>query len=1411
MTLKKPYIVWSFSFLVCMVCSLELEFTGSLNQWARFLQWDPNLNGNLSFQFRTNMTDSFLLYLDDGGRCDYLKMVVSDSQVQLHVMMHCAVPLKLRAGRKVHNNAWHSVEVSVLFKNVTLTVHGETVHGEVSSVGQYLRVNSNLFVGGIPAEEKARRVHLDKVAPPFKGFVANLKYGNVAVSPISSHQVRSVAPRSCALENPCQNGGICFVDQEGTLCDCDNTGFHGRYCTEGREESMATFKGSEYLCYDLAAHPIQSSSDEITLSFKTLQRNGLILHTGKAADYVNLALKDGAVSLVINLGSGAFEALVEPVTGKFNDNNWHDVKVTRNLRQVTISVDGILTSTGYTQEDYTMLGSDDFFYVGGSPNTADLPGSPISNNFMGCLKEVIYKNSDQKLELSKLAKEGEPKMKVVGEISFTCENVAALDPITFEAPEAFITLPKWKTKRTGSISFDFRTTEPSGLIIFTQGKVSEVKDSKGLRSRKGDFFAIELFDGHLFLLLDMGSGTIKLKATESNVNDGEWYHVDFQRDGRTGSISVNSQRSPFTAGGDNEILDLDSEVFLGGLPEDKADLLLPTELWSALLNIGYVGCVRDLFIDGQSKDVRQLAEQQNAAGVKPFCAKDSPKQCSSNPCRNHGVCREGWNRYVCDCTATGYTGRSCEREASILSYDGSMFMKVVMPVVIHTEAEDVTLRFVSQRAYGLLLATTSRDSADTLRLELDSARVKLTINLGKGPEILYAGKHLNDNVWHTVQVIRRGKTLKLTVDGTSADGLMDGDHTRLEFHNIETGIMTERRYTSVMPSNFMGHLQNVVFNGMAYIDLCRNGDIRYCELNARFGMRTIIADPIIFKTRGSYLTLATLQAYTSMYLFFQFKSTSSDGLILYNSGDANDYIAVELVKGHIHYIFDLGNGQDLIRDNSKRVLNDNRWHNVIISRDNNNIHTLKVDTQTVSQNVNGARNLDLKGDLFIGGLEKSMYAKLPKLVASREGYQGCLASLDLNGRLPDLLKEASYKVNEIERGCEGPSTTCQEYSCGNQGMCVQHWATFTCDCTMTSFSGAYCNDPGTTYIFSKGGGLITYTWRPNDRPSTRADRLAVGFSTHLKDALLVRVDSAATLGDFIELYIKQGKVGVTFNVGTEDISVNETNVAVNDGNYHVARFSRNGGNCTLQLDNHPINERYPSGRQLTIFNSQATITIGGQDRERPFQGQLAGLYYNGLQVLHLTAKNDPNIKTQGNVRLVGDVPSILSTEPSATVRPTDRSMTFMEISTTIASATPRHNRPPTRDSLSSVSDDILVASAECPTDDEDLEECETSPANPTEGGMGGSLPGHTVVIRESGSTTGMVVGIIAAAALCILILLYAMYKYRNRDEGSYQVDESRNYISNSAQTNGAVIKDKEANASKSSTKNKKGKEKEYYV
>ncbi|XP_054899159.1 neurexin 1a isoform X11 [Poeciliopsis prolifica] len=1440
--------VWAAApllFLGLCLCSVGgqaqlevLEFGGVSSQWGRFPVWNACCESVLSFSLRTQSQEGLLLYLDDEGYCDFLELLLLQGHLHLRFSIFCSEPAELESGVAVSDGRWHAVRVKRDWRNTSLEVDGQLEGwAEVKSKRRDMTVFSHTYMGGLSADLLSSPLRTTSQSvrdyPAFRGWITAVNISGLLVTLDGSEGVRVTT--GCGPDHQCQNGRVCSVVNDQGVCNCSDTGYQGNNCSKehsytpglanlmagdqgklnAREDFVATFKGSEYFCYDLSPNPIQSSSDEITLSFKTLQRNGLMLHTGKSADYVNLALKNGAVSLVINLGSGAFEALVEPVNGKFNDNSWHDVKVTRNLRQhsgighamVTISVDGILTTTGYTQEDYTMLGSDDFFYVGGSPSTADLPGSPVSNNFMGCLKEVVYKNNDVRLELSRLAKQGDPKMKVSGVVSFKCESVATLDPVTFDTPESFVALSKWMAKKAGSISFDFRTTEPNGLMLFSHGKPRQQqrKDPRTPPTIKVDFFAIEMLDGHLYLLLDMGSGTTKTKAIDRKVNDGEWYHVDFQRDGRSGTISVNSVRTAYTAPGDSEILDLDDTLYLGGLPEDRAGLIFPTEVWTALLNYGYVGCIRDLFVDGQSKDIRRLAEAQRAVGVKPSCTKELPKQCLSNPCQHNGNCREGWNRYVCDCSGTGYLGRSCERDATILSYDGSKFMKVQLPVAMHTEAEDVSLRFRSQRAYGILMATTSRNSADTLRLELDGGRVRLTVNLGKGPETIFAGSGLNDNEWHTVRVVRRGKSLKLTVDDLqTVEGQMAGDHTQLEFHNVETGIVTEKRFMPIVPSNFIGHLQGLTLNGMPYIDLCKNGDIDYCELNAVIGYKSIVADPITFRSRSSFVTLPTLQAYYSMHLFMQFKTTSPDGLILFNRGDGNDFIVIELVKGYLHYISDLGNGAHLIKGNSNSPLNDNHWHNVHISRDTNNLHTVKIDTKVTTQTTMGAKNLDLKGDLYIGGVTKEMYRELPKLVHSREGFQGCLATLDLNGRLPDLLADALTTMGQVERGCEGPSTTCQEDSCSNQGVCLQQWEGFTCDCSMTSYAGPLCNDAGTTYIFGRDGGVVIYTWPPNERPSTRADRLALGFSTQQKQAVLLRVDSSSGLGDYLQLQIDKGNIRVVFNVGTDDINIEESSKFVNDGKYHVVRFTRSGGNATLQLDDLPVMERYPSGRQLTIFNSQTTISVGGGEQSSPmFQGQLSGIYYNGLRILNMAAEGHPHIRVEGSARLVGDMPSSSITPQSSAAAGGNRSDSAPSISDiTTTTATNK------KQIVTQTIDDLLVASAECPSDDEDIDPCDSSARPPPPDVK--VFPGPSEVVRESSSTTGMVVGIVAAAALCILILLYAMYKYRNRDEGSYHVDESRNYISNSATQPNGSAKDKPLGIAKIS-KNKKNKDKEYYV
>lgn len=56
-----------------------------------------------------------------------------------------------------------------------------------------------------------------------------------------------------------------------------------------------------------------------------------------------------------------------------------------------------------------------------------------------------------------------------------------------------------------------------------------------------------------------------------------------------------------------------------------------------------------------------------------------------------------------------------------------------------------------------------------------------------------------------------------------------------------------------------------------------------------------------------------------------------------------------------------------------------------------------------------------------------------------------------------------------------------------------------------------------------------------------------------------------------------------FNVGTDDIIIEESAVTVSDGKYHVVRFTRSGGNATLQVDNQPVIERFPSGRSSCTY------------------------------------------------------------------------------------------------------------------------------------------------------------------------------------------------------------------------------------
>lgn len=80
-----------------------------------------------------------------------------------------------------------------------------------------------------------------------------------------------------------------------------------------------------------------------------------------------------------------------------------------------------------------------------------------------------------------------------------------------------------------------------------------------------------------------------------------------------------------------------------------------------------------------------------------------------------------------------------------------------------------------------------------------------------------------------------------------------------------------------------------------------------------------------------------------------------------------DFVAVEIVAGHVVYVFDMGDGPVKIRDNARQSLNDNKWHAVTIGRPGPRQHTLLVDDAFATVTSSGHNeHLNLAGLLYLG-------------------------------------------------------------------------------------------------------------------------------------------------------------------------------------------------------------------------------------------------------------------------------------------------------------------------------------------------------------------------------------------------------------------------------------------------------------
>ncbi|NXV98100.1 CNTP5 protein, partial [Calonectris borealis] len=207
--------------------------------------------------------------------------------------------------------------------------------------------------------------------------------------------------------------------------------------------------------------------DVVSLKFKSMQGDGVLFHgEGQRGDYITLELQKGKLSLRINLGDSNlhFSNSHMSVTlgSLLDDQHWHSVLIERFNKQVNFTVDKH-TQHFRTKGDSDHLDIDYELSFGGIP-VPGKPGTFQRKNFHGCIENLYYNG----VNIIDLAKRRKPQIYTVGNVTFSCSEPQII-PITFvNASRSYLLLPGTPQIDGLSVSFQFRTWNKDGLLLFTE-------------------------------------------------------------------------------------------------------------------------------------------------------------------------------------------------------------------------------------------------------------------------------------------------------------------------------------------------------------------------------------------------------------------------------------------------------------------------------------------------------------------------------------------------------------------------------------------------------------------------------------------------------------------------------------------------------------------------------------------------------------------------------------------------------------------------------------------------------------------------------------------------------------------------------------------------------------------------------
>ncbi|KAM4661787.1 chondroitin sulfate proteoglycan 4 [Amazona ochrocephala] len=350
----------------------------------------------------------------------------------------------------------------------------------------------------------------------------------------------------------------------------------------------ASFFGDGFVEMPLAD---ASRTVRLRLQLYTSQRYGLLFLAAGQPDHLLLQLWAGTLQARLRLGSEEV-MLQSPAELQLNNLAVHDVEVLVEDGRMTLTIDSLFNSSvdmaGPTRELDIQHG----LYAGGT-GSLDLPYlAEASTPFRGCLHLVTFNGLDV---LSPLSSDGSSK--IFHRVQEGCSaqfSAEPEEPFGFLGPHSYAAFPTWEAREEATIEFVITTSVTQAPLIYHTGL-------------ENDFFYLEISNGRLRGFVEKGNGIIVLHNNVF-ISDEQQHYVKVHTDIHKFEILIDYYASSTSNRGINNYLDLQGNLFIGGMDEKALQRLREHHLafisvWT-MTNSSFVGCLEDLRINLQRRSLQ---------------------------------------------------------------------------------------------------------------------------------------------------------------------------------------------------------------------------------------------------------------------------------------------------------------------------------------------------------------------------------------------------------------------------------------------------------------------------------------------------------------------------------------------------------------------------------------------------------------------------------------------------------------------------------------------------------------------------------------------------------------------------------------------------------------------------------------